>query len=138
MMGRSPRTTSRRLPSLASFSSRGESPCETLGAPRPGGRGSASIGFGRTIRRPFGAAKSAREVLHAFERWPTWMWANEEVVALAKWLGQHNNGRPDDQKAGFYGLDVYSLWDSLYAVMAYLHRVDPEALPAAWRALRCF
>src|SRR5207248_6063506 len=27
----------------------------------------------------------AREVLHAFERWPTWMWANEEVVELAGW-----------------------------------------------------
>src|SRR4051794_40776891 len=28
----------------------------------------------------------AREVLHAFSRWPTWMWANEEVVELAEWL----------------------------------------------------
>src|SRR5215218_1085278 len=28
---------------------------------------------------------SAREVLHAFNRWPTWMWANEEVVQLIEW-----------------------------------------------------
>src|SRR5579885_1198016 len=35
------------------------------------------------------AGNSAREVLHAFERWPTWMWANEEVVALAEWLRGH-------------------------------------------------
>src|SRR4051794_36692109 len=84
------------------------------------------------------AGGGAREVLHAFERWPTWMWANEEVVALAEWLRRHNDGRPDDQKAGFYGLDVYSLWESLFAVMGYLHRNDPAALPAAWRAFRCF
>src|SRR6266571_4276547 len=25
------------------------------------------------------SSASAREVLHAFDRWPTWMWANEEV-----------------------------------------------------------
>ena len=41
-------------------------------------------------------------------------------------------------RVGFYGLDVYSLWDSLYSVMGYLRRTDPAALPAAWRAFRCF
>jgi erythromycin esterase-like protein len=84
------------------------------------------------------SGESAREVLHAFERWPTWMWANEEIVALTDWLRRHNDGRPEDRKVGFYGLDVYSLWDSLYAILAYLQRVDPAALPAAQRAFRCF
>lgn len=84
------------------------------------------------------AGSTAREVLRAFARWPTWMWANEEVADLAEWLRRHNQGRPEDQKVGFYGLDVYSLWDSLYQVMDYLRRVTPEALPAARRALRCF
>jgi erythromycin esterase-like protein len=85
-----------------------------------------------------GAGASARDVLHAFERWPTWMWANEEVVAFAEWLRRHNDGLPEDRRVGFYGLDVYSLWDSLYQVMTYLQRVEPAALPAAWRAFRCF
>jgi erythromycin esterase len=82
--------------------------------------------------------ETAHEVLHAFERWPTWMWANEEVVALVEWLREHNERLPEARKAGFYGLDVYSLWDSLYAVMAYLYRNAPDALPAAWQAFRCF
>src|SRR5438552_2511836 len=60
---------------------------------------------------------SAREVLHNFERWPTWMWANHEVVELIKWLRLHNDRLPEAQKAGFFGLDVYSLWDSLYQVL---------------------
>src|SRR5207245_990159 len=81
---------------------------------------------------------SARDVLHAFERWPTWMWANEEVVELAEWLHEHNHDLPEEQRVGFFGLDVYSLWDSLYAIMAYLHRVDPTALPTALQAFRCF
>src|SRR5687768_5708628 len=37
------------------------------------------------------AGESAHDVLHAFERWPTWMWANEEIVELAEWLRQHNS-----------------------------------------------
>src|SRR3954471_5877225 len=72
------------------------------------------------------AGGSAREVLHAFARWPTWMWANEEVVELADWLRRRNDGRSADDKVGFYGLDVYSLWDSMYAVLGYLGKRDPK------------
>jgi erythromycin esterase-like protein len=81
---------------------------------------------------------SAREVLHAFDRWPTWMWANWEVVALTEWLRKHNEEQPEEKKAGFYGLDVYSLWESMDAVLRYLERVDGNAVDAAKRAFRCF
>jgi erythromycin esterase len=81
---------------------------------------------------------SAREVLHAFDRWPTWMWANEEVVELAEWMREWNEDRAEEQKVGFYGLDVYSLWDSMDAVQKYLLRVDPDAAKRARRAYSCF
>src|SRR5205085_442168 len=81
---------------------------------------------------------NAREVLSAYERWPTWMWANEEVVELAEWLRRHNQGLPAEARVGFYGLDVYSLYDSLYAVLGYLRKHEPESLPAARRAFSCF
>src|SRR5581483_8322931 len=84
------------------------------------------------------AGASARTVLTEFARWPTWMWANEEVVQLVEWLRQHNAGLPDEEKVGFYGLDVYSLWESLAAVIEYLQRVDPGAVRAAYRAFQCF
>jgi erythromycin esterase-like protein len=84
------------------------------------------------------AGDSARDVLHAFARWPTWMWANEEVVELAEWLRQHNDGAGDERKVGFYGLDVYSLWESLHELMGYLSKTDGKALEQARRALRCF
>jgi len=85
-----------------------------------------------------GAAGSAREALETFRRWPTWMWANAEVLDLITWMRDHNRRQPDGKKVGFYGLDVYSLWDSLHEVMGYLRKHDPDALPAARRALRCF
>jgi erythromycin esterase-like protein len=84
------------------------------------------------------AGSTARDVLEEFSRWPTWMWANLEVVGFAEWLHAHNNGLPSERKVGFYGLDVYSLWDSLYAVLGYLRKSDPSLLPAARRALMCF
>ena len=30
------------------------------------------------------SGRSARDLLHTFERWPTWMWANEEIVELGR------------------------------------------------------
>ncbi len=80
----------------------------------------------------------ASDVLHAFDRWPTWMWANREVVALAEWMRAHNQSLGDEQRAGFYGLDVYSLWDSMRAVTEYLERLDPELARSAVRAYNCF
>jgi len=85
-----------------------------------------------------GAGESARDVLHAFDRWPTWMWANEEIVELAEWLRRHNDGLPRESRVGFYGLDVYSLWNSLYEILGYLRKKDGKALEAARRAFRCF
>src|SRR5438552_18496839 len=43
---------------------------------------------------------SAYEVLRAFNRWPTWMWANEEVADLTEWLRHVNDGRPEGERAG--------------------------------------
>lgn len=80
----------------------------------------------------------AREALQAFDRRPTWMWANEEIVALADWLRNHNQSLPAYEQVGFHGLDVYSLWDSLYSIIGYLRRVDPSALDEARRAFHCF
>ena len=84
------------------------------------------------------SGSSATAVLNAYERWPTWMCANEEIVELADWLRRHNDGLPEEQKAGFYGLDVYSLWDSLDAVTRFLEEKDPQAAEAARQAYRCF
>ena len=84
------------------------------------------------------SGRSAREVLKVFDRWPTWMWANEEIVEFAERLRRHNDGVSEGERAGFYGLDVYSLWESMVAVIEYLERVDPDTVEAARRAYKCF
>lgn len=80
----------------------------------------------------------SHELLHNFERWPTWMWANWEIAALMDWLKEHNSKLPNEKKVGFYGLDVYSLWDSMENIVTYLEKNDPEAAVLAKKALKCF
>ncbi|HEX6270647.1 MAG TPA: erythromycin esterase family protein [Anaerolineales bacterium] len=82
------------------------------------------------------AGENARHVLHAFNRWPTWMWANWEIVAFTEWMRKHNRNRSN--KAGFYGLDVYSLWESMESILDYLEKKDPQAVQTALDAYRCF
>ena len=80
--------------------------------------------------------RSAVEVLGDFDRWPTWMWANDEVARFAEWLREHNRQRGTN--VGFYGLDVYSLWDSLRAVVGHVREHEPDAVEAVTRAYSCF
>ncbi len=80
----------------------------------------------------------AKDVLRSFDRWPTWMWANWEIVALINWLKTYNATQPEERKIGFYGLDVYSLWESMDTMIRYLDDADPDAAILAREAVRCF
>jgi len=80
----------------------------------------------------------ARDALSTYTRWPTWMWANWEFLEFADWLHGYNMGRDPDEMAGFYGLDVYSLYDSIHRVVDYLERTDLELAEQARNAYHCF
>ena len=82
---------------------------------------------------------SAERALGGFERFPTWMWRNSDVLALVGWLRGHNDALPAGaRKVGFYGLDLYSLYGSIEAVIGYLEEVDPDAAGRARRRYGCF
>jgi len=68
-----------------------------------------------------------------FLRFPTWMWRNEEVMGFADWLRGHNASLPEAARASMRGLDVYSLGESIHAVVAYLDEHDPAAATEARR-----
>jgi len=65
------------------------------------------------------------------------MWRNREVRAFVDWLHERNAPLPPEERAGFYGLDLYSLYRSIDAVLAYLERVDPEAARVARARYGC-
>jgi erythromycin esterase-like protein len=80
----------------------------------------------------------AEEALRGFRRFPTWMWRNAEVLDFVGWLRAHNDRQGDAGGAGFYGLDLYSLYSSVGAVIDYLERVDPPAAGRARERYACF
>ena len=84
-----------------------------------------------------GPDQDANAALSGFERFPSWMWRNTEVLSFVRWLREWNDHHPD-RKVGFYGLDLYSLNTSAQAVIGYLDRIDPAAAERARARYACF
>ena len=83
--------------------------------------------------------ESADEALSGFKRFPTWMWRNTVVLDFVEWLRDYNSSLPTNAtKVGFYGLDLYSLYTSIEAVLGYLNKVDPDAAKRARYRYSCF
>jgi putative phosphoribosyl transferase len=66
-----------------------------------------------------------------FHRWPTWMWANEEIPQMINWMKKNQN-------AGFYGLDVYSLFESIEEVKKHLDHIEPALALKIANSYKCF
>ena len=89
--------------------------------------------------RAEGRDRDSIEALAGFKRFPQWMWRNADVLDFVDWLREHNDTQSDPRrKAGFYGLDLYSLHASIEAVLAYLDKVDPGAAKRARDHYSCF
>jgi erythromycin esterase-like protein len=86
--------------------------------------------------RGAGEDRTAADALGDFQRFPRWMWRNQVVEAFAVWLRAQNQRAPDP--VGFYGLDLYSLNESVNLVLRYLEKVDPEAAKRARERYSCF
>ncbi|MBD2293171.1 erythromycin esterase family protein [Anabaena sphaerica FACHB-251] len=72
------------------------------------------------------------EALGDFLGFPTWMWRNTDVLNFVNWLREYNDALPENAaKVGFYGLDLYSMYASIEAVIDYLEQVDPDAAQRA-------
>ncbi|HEY0962911.1 MAG TPA: erythromycin esterase family protein [Pseudomonadales bacterium] len=84
-----------------------------------------------------GTDADASASLGSFERFPRWMWRNREVKRFVEWLHAFNSTPRLRERAGFYGLDLYSLSSSVHAVIGYLERMDPAAARRARQRYGC-
>ena len=57
---------------------------------------------------------------------------------FVEWLREHNRPLAPSAQVGFYGMDLYSLFASMRAVLAYLDRQDPESARRARARYACF
>ncbi|HEY8226034.1 MAG TPA: erythromycin esterase family protein [Pyrinomonadaceae bacterium] len=89
--------------------------------------------------RGLGDDRDANEALSGFKRFPTWMWRNTVVLDFVEWLRDYNASLPQGKTpVGFYGLDLYSLYTSIEAILTYLKKVDPAAAERARHRYSCF
>ncbi len=72
-----------------------------------------------------------------FTRFPTWMWRNHEMLAFADWLRSHNQKLAPAERTSVRGLDVYSLRESIHAVISYLERHSPHDAAEARQRYGC-
>lgn len=86
-----------------------------------------------------GNPQDAKSCLKNFKRFPTWMWANSIIPSFLKWLRQHNDQMSEiNQKISFYGLDLYSLSESIHSIIEYLKLHDPATVKPALERYACF
>ncbi|HYG23918.1 MAG TPA: erythromycin esterase family protein [Verrucomicrobiae bacterium] len=88
-------------------------------------RMSRFVGEGRDV--------DVHAALADFERFPVWMWRNQEIADLCGWLRDYNSsGKKGGTQVRIFGLDLYSLHRSIEAVLHYLEGFDakPQGMPA--------
>ena len=80
-----------------------------------------------------GGDGDAEAALRDFKRFPSWMWRNTDFLDCVESLRELNQTRPASERTGVYGLDLYSLFSSIEAVVRYLDRVDAPAAHERFR-----
>jgi erythromycin esterase-like protein len=89
--------------------------------------------------RGTGDDADATDALAGFVRFPQWMWRNADVLDFIGWLRAHNDAlERRAPRVGFYGLDLYSMYASIEAVLSYLDSVDPSGARRARGRYACF
>ncbi|WP_245805821.1 erythromycin esterase family protein [Bacillus alkalicellulosilyticus] len=90
----------------------------------------------KIIKSPTFTEKIEQALIQNFNRWPSWMWANEEVAEFLNWVS--NSNQTQQNPVSFYGVDVYSLWESLEGIISYLETENSPYLQQAREAFQCF
>jgi erythromycin esterase len=85
-----------------------------------------------------GSPSSARRVLRQFDRWPEWMWGNTEIENLAEWLREYNSTLPQEEKVGFFGMDVYGQWEAMEDLLEFTVKYMPDHHSEIQKKLQCF
>lgn len=73
------------------------------------------------------------------DRFPSWMWANEEFQHFVQWLRDFNRCQLQKERVSIVGMDLYSLQTSMNAVISYLRESgDVECASRVAKSYDCF
>lgn len=81
----------------------------------------------------------SKRALTGFDKFPQWMWCNTNMVCFIDWLKDYNtNLKKFNNRIGFYGLDLYSLYESIFTIFEFLGKKDSDLLDIALKHYSCF
>ena len=83
------------------------------------------------------APESIDAAMAFIDRWPLWMWRNQEVKELLVWLHEYNKDLEPGERVGFYGIDLYAKRDAIRNVISFLEGYDRTLASRAERTYRC-
>ncbi len=89
------------------------------------------------VKHREGGPDTAEEALEYFDRWPLWMWRNQEVLELVEWMRDFNEDRPEEDRAGFYGVDMYDKDRAMETVIRHAEGFDGEKAAEIQQAYEC-
>jgi len=84
--------------------------------------------FGSLLRANEYVTHGEGTLAAAMAQFRDYLFRTETVRDLVEWLRAFNEGRPEDDRVGLYGVDVQNATDPTRWVRSYLQRVDPEYL----------
>jgi erythromycin esterase-like protein len=82
--------------------------------------------------------RKAAEALRGFTNFPQWMWPNADFADFIERLRASNLSKPEAQRVGVYGMDLYDIFNAADSVLAYLRTRDLNAATRAEKLYRCF
>jgi erythromycin esterase len=77
-------------------------------------------------------------LLEGYQRWPTWLWGNYEMVPLIHWLTAYNQIVGDKNKIGFYGLDLFNIAGATDDLLQYIGSSDTALRVSLSHFIDCF
>lgn len=89
------------------------------------------------VKHKHGAPESAEAAMEYIDRWPLWMWRNQEVKSLIEWMHEFNRDLSPEERVGFYGIDLYAKQTAMSDVVRFLQAYDPETASQAERTYGC-
>lgn len=85
--------------------------------------------------KSLGNGMSMEELFQTFDRWPPWMWRNEVIVELSRWLKEYNT--ENTSSVGFYGMDMQAESKSFNIVKNFLESTDHKLAGKLLEDLLC-
>lgn len=89
------------------------------------------------VKQKPGGPQTLEEAMAAVDRWPLWMWRNQEFKDLVEWTYEHNQNLDISDRIGIYGVDVYAQNSAMEDVADWIASVDSDLGRQADRAYSC-